>query len=547
EAAALLYSANRFVLHYTNSGSLEPLLALNAPALSSLAALEIVLNQASCHQRTHTLYDEDCCVHWTGSCTCRENRYHRHQRPLLSPAPEWDDDPLTAAQALLGKWHAAVSHLSSHITPRRLELSLVCDIDPQHEGAVDLAKSVLGPLHLLPLLRSCHIRLCKTPDPRHRQLAEDTGLQSCGIATPYRKPTSTKAMFITLPRELRLRILEFTDLVTPNKEVWWSRQHYKYVWSDIGGPGRCLDDMWSCQFLECCYRNPTNARLEAGLSIGCFCRRRHAAFSATCTCWVPPGPDLFLVCHTLYQDAQLVFFSANRFIVYDLNVFPPWGLQNPSPCPETPRLLRNDYPYKRLAASHFLREIIPTHCIPHLRFLELVFPQYLPPTWPRTDHPAMQDWLETVAWLRDKINGPALTLRLVVSGPGVWTPDSPYADTITVAEGDRIYRAYLDLSQPLRLLTEGPNGLAGFYVDFPYPWQWTAQSKDRRRDEDGWDWLQAKKTPLKRSVERRVMGGRYDSLYANNKQEPEKTLWQHVIYAHQQSKGTMRLVSLRFL
>src|SRR5688500_13005454 len=46
EAAALLYSANRFTLYYTNPGSLglEPLLALTTPALSSLAALKIVLN-----------------------------------------------------------------------------------------------------------------------------------------------------------------------------------------------------------------------------------------------------------------------------------------------------------------------------------------------------------------------------------------------------------------------------------------------------------------------------------------------------------------------
>lgn len=51
EVVALLYSANRFVVHYMNLGSLEPLLALTAPALSSLTALKIVLNQASCHRR----------------------------------------------------------------------------------------------------------------------------------------------------------------------------------------------------------------------------------------------------------------------------------------------------------------------------------------------------------------------------------------------------------------------------------------------------------------------------------------------------------------
>lgn len=54
EAAALLYSANRFIVHYTNPGSLAPLLSLTPPALSSLRALKIVLNQASCHHRTQS-------------------------------------------------------------------------------------------------------------------------------------------------------------------------------------------------------------------------------------------------------------------------------------------------------------------------------------------------------------------------------------------------------------------------------------------------------------------------------------------------------------
>ncbi|KAK4155744.1 hypothetical protein C8A00DRAFT_41672 [Chaetomidium leptoderma] len=529
EAAALLYSANRFVLHYTDPGSLEPLLALTAPALSSLATLKIVLNQASCHQRTRDYYFQDCCLYRSNfrSPPCGGIHPHQHQRPLLSSAPEGNDDPLAAAQALLGEWRAAASHLSPHITPRRLELSLVCDIDPQHEKAVDLANSALEPLGLFPLLRSCHIRLCKTPDSRLRQAAQDAVLQSYGISTPYLKPTSPKATFVTLPRELRLRILELTDLVTPNKEVWWSRQDSKYLWSDAGGCLDCLQNTWShCQFFECWYRTITYKRTRTGPFVGCFCRRRHAAFSATCTCWAPPGPALFLVCHALYRDAQLVFFSANRFIVHDFQSSLPWAL----PCAAS-GMLRQDYPYKRLAASQFLQEVIPTHCIAYLRFLELVFPPYLPPTWPQTDHPAMRDWRETVGWLRDKINGPALTLRLVGAGISYNTPEH-YAETITVAEGDMIYRSYMDLLQPLKQLTEGPGGLARFYADLPYPWQWTEESENHWRGENGEEWRDDKKRVLKKNAERRVMGDRYDRLYANGKEEPGQSLWQHVFYQH---------------
>ena len=514
EAAALLYSANRFRLHYTYSGflGLEPLLALTAPALSSLAALKIVLKQASCHQQPREHDELDCCLDGMGGSTCgKYNHDYQHQLPLLSPVPEGDDDPLAVAQALLDEWHAAASHLSSHIPSRHLELSLVCDIDPQHEKAVDIAKSVLEPLRLLPTLRSCHIRLSKTPDPRLQQVAEDAVLHSCGIAIPYLKPTSTKVTFVTLPRELRLRILQFTGLVTPSKEVLWRRRDCKYVWSNRRS--HCSRKVQSpCQFSDCWYCICAPNRL----SVGCFCRRRHAAFSATCTCWTPPGPALFLVCRTLHQDAQLVFFSGNRFIVHD-------GLGTPYPYPESSEILGHDYPYERLAASQFLRDVIPTHCIARLRFLELIFPPYPPSTWPQTDHPAMQDWRETVGWLRDKINGPILTLRLIGAEINDEMPSSYTPSTITVAEGNTIHKAYMDLLLPLKQLAEGPNGLARFYTDLSYPWEWTEESRNR-----GWDWLQDKKRELKKRAERHVMGDRYGSLYIDGKKEPEKSRWQQV-------------------
>jgi len=190
-----------------------------------------------------------------------------------------------------------------------------------------------------------------------------------------------------------------------------------------------------------------------------------------------------------------------------------------------------DYPYKHFAASEFLRAIVPTHCINHIRFLEIIFPLYLPSTWPQTDHPAMQNWWETVGWLRDKINGTAFSLRLVVAETiSEHPPEAP----IEEGEGDRIYTAYMDLLQPLRQLAEGHNGIARFYANFPYPWEWTLE--DFRHLDLGWPprwrWLDDKKRELKESAERQVMGDRYDSLYANGVEEPKPSLWQHVSYDH---------------
>ncbi len=526
EAAALLYSTNRFVLHYTAPGSLKPLLALTAPVISSLAHLKVVLNETSCHHRDLAYYELDCCVFDTLSCS---EPHHHHQPQLLSSASDLADDknsPSARTQVLLNEWRAAASHLSSSITSNYLELSVVCDIDAEQEETVDLCNSVLEPLRLFPLLRGCHIRLCSTPDSRLCQAAEDAVLQSCGIAGPYLRPSSTNQSitFLTLPRELRLCILEFTDLVTPSKEVWWCRKKSKYHWQDFAGEMDCLDNSPSrsgCQFLECWYRTQTHRFNEEGSPIGCFCRRRHAAFSTTCTCWVPPGPALFLVCQALCQDARLVFFSTNHFVVHDLHMFPPYWYGS----------ARGDYPYERLAASQFLRQVIPTHCIAYLRFLELVFPPYLPKAWPQTSHPAMQDWRETVSWLRDEINGPALTLRLVGADIKHWIVTPPH-QIRTVAQGDMIHSAYMGILQALKPLADGPNRIVRFYADLPNPWQWTRAALRRRRDKEGYEEALVEKRDLKWSAERQVLGDRFDSQYSNDKEEPEQSLWQHGVYHH---------------
>jgi hypothetical protein len=54
------------------------------------------------------------------------------------------------------------------------------------------------------------------------------------------------------------------------------------------------DELYSDQFFHCWLDKAE----------GCFCSRRHAAFSLGCRCWTPPGPALFLLCRALSQDAQ---------------------------------------------------------------------------------------------------------------------------------------------------------------------------------------------------------------------------------------------------
>ncbi|KAH6632779.1 hypothetical protein F5144DRAFT_575202 [Chaetomium tenue] len=534
ETATLLYSAHRFILHYdhTHPEPLGPLLALTTSSLASLTSLTIILNQASCHHLFEYGIYPNCCLQgrkegpWDGAYYCKTDasHLHRHDLPLLTPSSEGDnsieggdEDSLAVAQALQSKWHSAVARLSSSIPSGRLELALVCDIDPRHNRALEIAMAITAPLRLLPPLRDCHIRLSKTPNPQLQQVAQDGVLRACGIALPSSKP-SLLSTLTTLPRELRLRILEYTDLIVPSRQVTWSRQDHGYVTSSIESLSS-PDYLYRGQFFHCWYNE------GPGPFIGCFCRRRHSSFSFKCKCWAPPGPALFLICRTLYQDAQFVFFSGNRFIIHDYRACPPWEM----PCiggqtREEQRIPRRDYPNKRLAVSQFLREVIPTHCLAYLRFLEVVFPPYPPSGWPQAGHPAMDDWWATVDWLQDKVNLPGLTLRLVGARANEVTPDA-YTATITVSEGDTIMKAHMALLPPLTHL--GQNGLARFYANFIYPWLCTEELRvhDYKKD-----WMEDRNREIKEPAERYVMGDRYEGLYANNKKEPERSSWEYSYY-----------------
>jgi hypothetical protein len=345
-------------------------------------------------------------------------------------------------------------------------------------------------------------------------------------------PPSNATTLATLPREIRIRILAYTDLVTPSREVIWSRQDRAYmVLLRARDPAGTADEHHSARLFSC-----WQARTLAGEppSSGCFCRRRHAAFSLTCNCWAPPGPDLFLVCRALYEDAQFVFFSMNRLILHDYKPCAPWVLPLFEDCVDSSVHRRGygcdcqhqyPYPHERFAACEFLREVIPTRSLAYLRFLELVFPPYR--SWPEKEHPAMQDWRATVDWLRGKISPPALTLRLVVADLSESSPLAYLKRTLTMQEAGAITEAYMDLLPPLTRLAQDV-GLARFYAHFTCPSELSEETRIRDQNEPGWAWRE--KANVKKRAERYVMGARYESLYADGKKEPEGSGWDDIYY-----------------
>jgi hypothetical protein len=185
---------------------------------------------------------------------------------------------------MLLEWHNTAAYISSCIGTGQFALSLVCDFDSQHQDSLEAARRVIGTLALFPPLKDCHIRLASDPNHTLQQLAEEGVLQARPSASLLRiGPAKASSPLTSLPAELRLRILEYTDLITPWGEVTWGRDPRFRGYQVVRPPctlareHRCPPHILrGCRMSRCrCYRCYPDSSRE----YGCFCRRRHAAFS----------------------------------------------------------------------------------------------------------------------------------------------------------------------------------------------------------------------------------------------------------------------------
>lgn len=524
EASALLYSLNRFVIrmppnsqfamYLPQSTGLAPLRALTASSLASLRHLKIVINEASCHPQStifpNTEYSDcDGPRLYFPPCGCRWRQNAAHDGPLRAA------DAFT--EATLSEWQSTATVLASRgVSLANLELSFICDVRCDGPQVAQLA---VAPLASLGPLKHCHVRLCAQKNTEIQEIAHNAAQRARGIAlqplpvvSSLPEKSRNGSRLLVLPREIRVRILEYTDLITPWKEVTWDRLSAKYTASRIGCDnleGRettCAPGVHhGCQFSRC-WRNYPEP------SIGCFCRLRHSASSSKCRCWGSPLA-LFLVCRALYEEAQVVFFSGNRFVVHDFDSSNPGLTPDPRP--------GGGYPNERFSISIFLRDVVPDSCLGLLRFVEIVFPPYRYDCWPGPDDPALEDWRNCIDWVQHKVNAPALTLRLCMA-------DWSYIDTqwdrpeITHETRREILSAYTRILGPLSQL--GSIGIANLYANFVFPWTWKQVIQRRVARAGGWRWLTRVEARLKERAERWVMGDRYDTLYTN-REEPSESLW----------------------
>lgn len=415
ETSQILYSTNRFSIRYSTKQSLDPLRNLTPASLAALSHLRIVLAEGSCHDAADHVESSTtgCCLESQGlqndTHSCQYLR-HNHDEPLEVQNPQ-----------LVFEWCTTVACLLASVTANQLHLAVICDVDPSDEG-VQWARSLMAPLSLLPKLKNCSIRLCKKRDARLQELAHQTVMQTRRLL-PYNPPmkgntksktndlkVSTRPLLLSLPLEVRLMILEYTDLITPWAEVEWNTQGgfraSRYYCDNLEFLGATcpVTRHHGCQFLRCSETYPEPRP-------GCFCRLQHSAFSSAragaCRCWESPLP-LFLVCKSIYKDAQAVFYSGNHFIVRERYSYPEhirWVEESSG----------------GFAPTVFLRTVVPDDCLRYLRFLEIVLPIYdQHHQWQEMKNLHMQLWLDTLEWANHKLNLNGLAIRLVAAED--WEP-----------------------------------------------------------------------------------------------------------------------------
>lgn len=343
EALNVLMRTNRFIVR-ARAGCAEMLapLAVHIPEahLARITSLVVRLNCWPCpwgHDETRARprrAPNRCCL-------CSENASAAD--PALSSS-------CSAGLDMLDAWELVCARLGSGMSPRQLDLTLICDIDPTDDGSA--ASRLLDPLRCyLPLLRSCTLRLGRTSKEQNlARLARKTALALVGIETEEPSKNSKSFPFDRLPWELKIRILSYThlgpsglagyDLGLERPDIVNGRVILQRKRSSISYDYRKCCDRCTGTFLDWFVACPvpyfslqvsTSPYLSFPVltqTIKSCCSITYAAFSPTCTCRSLPTA-LFYVSRAMRRAAMEIFYKHADLRVrhHDLGailrIFPP--------------------------------------------------------------------------------------------------------------------------------------------------------------------------------------------------------------------------------
>lgn len=474
EISHVIYSENSFIVqHRDPRKNLEAVRNLTAVSVSALKSLTVHLNGAPCCLH-------GCCGRYTNvygtSCSDRG-----HKESLATSVP--------SDQAVLEEWRRTVDYITAHAKSSNLELYLIAHVH-DHETALQ----VVDPILSFARLRRCVIRLGHDPDPILEKLAEETALRATGHQVDE---SGLRFRFLDLPQEIRDQVLQYTEPVTPIKEVMWNPKDGYSVCYCISS----FDEEAEAFFGEdSAIRHSFKFRnCWATAGVGCFCRRFHAVSSSMCHCWFPPR-SLFLMCRDILNDARKIFFSKNRFIITSS---------------KGPNVIAEGTP-QRLEASVFLTNVVPFTSLRWLRSVELVFPPFEEDYLRATD-PAYSGWLQTIDHVKKELCIPMLNLHVHIADPQ--TDNGSVVGGLTYRPNLRKEQAQIILAMYMRTLKTLPplDKFKSFTMHLVMPWGWDQTGYHRsKRNHETMEAYEKRRMHMEKVVGRSIVGEYIDQVLTNS-------------------------------
>ncbi|KAF4549207.1 Hypothetical protein D9617_23g006220 [Elsinoe fawcettii] len=455
-------------------GDPSPLLSLRPAYVSQVKMLTINIHTSTC-EGEHWDSEAGCCRPSTEQPCPRESK---HSKPLASTDP--------ACRTVLEHWMEVVELLSKYVTADRLDFYFICDVSDYC-----LALQFASPLLALPQMRFCEIRLGAIHEPRTAGLAKSVALRCVGTLDRSRLPAFN---WLGLPREIRLSVLKYTNLITPFAEVNWSPSlRYHLIYSG-------LYSQFAETYPDCYHNGISGQKCSLGSGGGCFCTRYHSAYSQWCDCWSPPTA-LMLTSKEMLADSQEVFFRGNKFIAL------------PDCDPGVPK---SNSIGKRHPVSRFLRNFVPKPALIHLRHIEIVFPVFSSHPFPffAEWYPVYEDWLRTIRFMKKRLRLPQLTLAIYAADASPGTEESNRRAHLRPGEAALIEETYERIIEPLAELDD----LGRFFVYLAEPRSWEVVRHAQSQEEV--DEVMEEKSARQIMYEHMIMGPEYSACKAGKCVQP---------------------------
>ena len=438
DICAIVYSQSHFTISRNAPGGLSGLFNLGPLALASMTSLTVVFNscQADCQENgENCFYDCQDCMDWIRS---------NARKPLSLTIARND-------QTTMREWRNFCNHVAQSIETSRLRLCLICDVD-----SYGTAEKYMEPMHHLPLLSACSIRLSTKSNTDLRQLAESTTLKLTGRSNSGSVPSQLSY----LPVEIQMQILQHTDLVAPHDLQLVPE--YGYI-CRTNGPNNVPEparEGWRAL-------NP--CELCIGVHRPCYERMRwECSLAFQCWCWRFPL-ELFLVCREFHREAIRLFYSRNHIYIH-----PPGSGQ---------------WPWKGIDKCSSFFKRLPVEAVPHLRSLQVVTDYFL--SWLKPGTRSAHDWAESINILVRHAD--VSRLSLTIDGSRSLGDFDSYCENPR-EQDERGWERDQRIVNPLVRL----NGLKNFFVHLAYPMYSPGAEIIRKNQE--------------RILEKRVMGEHYDSV-----------------------------------